>query len=448
MRQFDNSIIENSGEEMHRLMENLYPICRSITGNGVRETLNILNEHTPLKTHEVPTGTQVFDWTVPKEWNIKDAYIKNSKGEKVVDFKKSNIHVLNYSVPLHKKMHLDELKVHLFTLPDYPDWIPYLTSYYKENWGFCLTHKQYEELEDDTYEVVIDSTLEDGYLTYGELYLKGEIEEEVLLSTYICHPSLCNDNLSGTVLLTFLAKYLKDIKLKYSYRFLFIPETIGAIAWLSLNEDKIQKIKHGLVATCVADPGKLTYKKSRDGNAVIDEVVKKVLVDSGDEYEIIDFFPSGSDERQFCSPGINLPVGSLMRTMYGRFPEYHTSADNLNFVGSEYIADTFIKYLKVVYILENNCTYLNLNSKCEPQLGRRGLYRMIGSQKDGRINELAMFWVLNLSDGTNSILDISIHSGMRFEQIKDASDALLDNDLLKAIEGETIEIYVDMIAPE
>jgi len=423
------------GNEMHNLMANLYPICRSITGNGVRKTLEIIKEHMPIEIIEVSSGTQVFDWNVPREWNIKDAYVKNSNGEKIIDFNQSNLHVLNYSIPVNMKMSLEELKEHLYTLPDYTDWIPYLTSYYKDNWGFCLTHKQYEKLGEDTYEVVIDSTLEDGKLTFGEVYLKGKCDEEVLFSCYICHPSLCNDNLSGTVLLTFLSKLLLDIDLKYSYRFLFIPETIGAITWLSLNEDKISNIKHGLVATCVGDPGIPTYKKTRNGDAIIDKAVQKVLLDSGDKYDIVDFFPSGSDERQFSSPGFDLPVGSLMRTMYGRFPEYHTSADNLDFVKSQYLADSLEKYLKTIFILENNTTYLNLNPKCEPQLGKRGLYRMIGSQKTSGIDEIAMFWVLNLSDGTNSLLDISIRSEQTFQQIKDAADALYAHDLLKEVEA-------------
>ena len=425
--------VSNLGREMYELMKKLYPICRSITGDGVRETLNIIKEHIPIEIHEAPTGTKVFDWEVPKEWNIKDAYIKNSKGEKIVDFNKSNLHVLNYSVPIHKKMSLKELKKHLFTLPDYPDWIPYLTSYYKENWGFCLTHRQYEELEEESYEVFLDSTLEDGKLTFGELYIEGKSDDEILFSCYICHPSLCNDNLSGTVLLTFLSKLLLNLDLKYSYRFLFIPETIGAITWLSLNEDKISNIKHGLVATCVGDPGNITYKKTRDGDSIIDKVVQKVLVDSGDEYSIVGFFPFGSDERQYSSPGFNLPVGSLMRTMYGRFPEYHTSADNLDFVKPQYLADSLEKYLKVVFVLENNATYLNLNPKCEPQLGKRGLYRMIGHPKSAGFDESAMLWVLNMSDGKNSLLDISIRSGMGFKNIKEASDALYANQILQLV---------------
>ncbi len=435
MRQlFADLDISKVGQEMYNLTKKLYPICRSITGDGVRKTLKILKEHIPIKIYEVPTGTKVFDWTVPKEWNVKDAYVKNSKGEKIIDFKKSNLHVLNYSIPVHRRIPLEELKKHLFILSDYPDWIPYLTSYYEENWAFCLTHRQYEKLEEDVYEVVIDSTLKDGNLTFGELCIKGSSEDEVLFSSYICHPSLCNDNLSGIVLLTFLAKELLNTDLKYSYRFLFIPETIGAITWLSLNEDKVSKIKHGLVATCVGDTGKSTYKKSRNGDAVIDQVVEKVLIDSGKPYEIIDFFPSGSDERQFCSPGFNLPIGSLMRTPYGCFPEYHSSADNLDFVRPECLADSFGKYIKVIFILENNIICLNLNPKCEPQLGRRGLYKMIGGQKSSDINELVLFWVLNLSDGTNSLLDISIRSGMSFKQIKDAADALLAKGLLRVVE--------------
>lgn len=428
-----DSADKNYDKEMFELMQRLYPICRSITGNGVRETLRIIKEHIPIEIREVPSGTGVFDWTVPKEWNIKDAYIKDAKGEKIVDFRKFNLHVLNYSVAVHQKMPLAQLKKHLFTLPDYPEWIPYLSSYYEENWGFCMSQRQYDKLEDQTYEVVIDSTLQAGHLTFAELFIKGEREEEVLFSCYICHPSLCNDNLSGIVLLTFLIKRLLKNDLKYSYRFLFIPETIGAITWLSLNEDKVSKIKHGLVVTCVGDPGKSTYKKSRDGNAVIDKVVQKVLIDSQDEYKILDFFPSGSDERQFCSPGFNLPVGSLMRTPYNCFPEYHTSADNLSFVSPEYLADSFEKYMKVILILENNVSYLNLNPKCEPQLGKKGLCSMTGGRKRSDPSRLALLWVLNMSDGKNSLLDISYRSGLSFEQIKDAADSLFAAGLLKKV---------------
>lgn len=419
--------------ELHNLIKLLYPICRSITGDGVRKTLSIIKKEIPIKIYNVPSGTKVFDWTVPKEWNIKDAYIKDPNGKKIVDFKKSNLHVVNYSTPIHKKMGLSELKKHLHTLPDKPNWIPYITSYYKRNWGFALSHNQYKKLKNGTYEVFIDSNLKNGDLTFGELYIKGKTKDEVLLSTYICHPSLCNDNLSGVTVLTYLAKYLLKKKLKYSYRFLFIPETIGAIVWLSQNEKNLSNIKHGLVATCLGDSGKSTYKKSRDGNRTIDKAVEKVLSDSGEPYEILDFFPTGSDERQFCSPGFNLPIGSLMRTPYGKFSEYHTSADNLDFISEKYLQNSLEKYIKTISILENNETYLNLNPKGEPQLGKRGLYKMIGSPKERTLNELAMLWVLNLSDGNNSLLDISIKSNIDLKDIKNAANTLNAKKLLKKI---------------
>jgi aminopeptidase-like protein len=428
--------IEIMGKEMYSLMKRLYPLCRSITGDGVRETLKIIREQIPLEIQEVATGTEVFDWIIPQEWNIRDAYVKNSKGERVIDFKESNLHVLSYSVPVTKKMSTEELREHLFTLPDIPDQIPYLTTYYKKNWGFCVTHNQYEQLEDDLYEVVIDSELKDGALSFGELYLKGQTEEEVLLSCYVCHPSMCNDNLSGTVLLTILAKYLKDMNLKYSYRFLFIPETIGAIAWLNLNEDKIQKIKCGLVATCLGDKGQSTYKKSKMGDALIDRIAEKVLFDSGQPYEIIDFFPMGSDERQFCSPGFNLPVGVLMRTPPDRFSEYHTSADNLDFVDPIHLADSIRKYIDIIFVIENNLTYFSKNPRCEPQLSERDSYHLIGGRgMSPRIT--AILWILSFSDGRNSLLDIAIRSKISFVEIKEAADALVQMDLLK--QADTIK---------
>lgn len=416
--------------QMYQLISELYPICRSITGNGFRETLHWISKHIELTKHEVLTGTQVFDWTVPREWNIKDAYIKNSKGEKILDFNKSNLHVVNYSVPIHQKILLEELKKHLFTLPEHPDWIPYRTSYYKESWGFCLSHNQLLELEDEEYEVCIDSSLENGYLTYGEYYLKGDKPDEVLISCHACHPSLCNDNLSGIAISTFLAKYLSQINLSYSYRFLFIPGTIGSITWLSLNESQVHNIKHGLVLTCVGDSGKSTYKKSRRGDAEIDKAVTHVLKHSRQDHDIIDFFPYGYDERQFCSPAFNLPVGCFMRTPHSCYPEYHTSADNLDFVQPQFLADSFSKCLSTLHILENNKKYLNQNPKCEPQLGKRGLYGAIGGQTDTKITELAMLWVLNLSDGDHSLLDIADRAGMSFDFINKAADALLKHDLL------------------
>jgi len=418
---------------MYELMREIFPICRSITGNGVRQTLKKIQSILPIEIHEVPSNTKVFDWTIPKEWNIHDAFVKDPKGEKIIDFNNSNLHVVSYSIPIHKKMSLQELKSHIHTLPKIPDVIPYLTSYYNEDWGFCMTHNDFIKLEEGEYEIMIDSTLENGSLTYGEFLKIGEVEDEFLISCYICHPSMCNDNLSGPVLATILGKYLKEIKTKFSYRFLFIPETIGAITWLSKNEKSIHKIKNGLIATCLGDSGIMTYKKTRNGDNEIDRISKYVLENSKQEFNIIDFLPIGSDERQFCSPAFNLPVGSLMRTMHGKFPEYHTSADNLDFVRAENLEDALIKYSGIIFILENNKKYINLNPKCEPQLGKRGLYRQLGSQKNSEEKELAMFWILNQSDGKNSLLDIAIKSKLDFYLIKQVSDELLEHDLLKIV---------------
>jgi aminopeptidase-like protein len=419
------------GEAMYRLVAELYPICRSITGNGVRETLRLIGQHIPVDVHEVPTGTQAFDWSVPKEWNIKDAYIKGADGSKIADFKRSNLHILNYSIPIHRKVSLAELRQHLFTLPDHPEWVPYRTSYYSPNWGFCLSHDKLNELEDGEYEVYIDASLDDGYLSYGEYFVPGRTTEEVLLSCHICHPSLCNDNLSGIALCTFLAKCLRDCSLRYSYRFLFIPGTIGSIVWLAANESKVQQIKHGMVVACVGDSGNLTYKKTRQGSAPIDHAVEKVLADAGQPFQILDFSPYGYDERQFCSPGFNLPVGSLTRTPHGRYPEYHTSADNLRFVQPEYLGDSFVKYLSVVQVLEGNQRYLNQNPKCEPQLGRRGLYRTFGGTRESKDAELALLWVLNLSDGQHSLLDIAERAKLPFELINRSAGALREVGLLE-----------------
>jgi aminopeptidase-like protein len=424
--------LNDIGYEMYRLITELYPICRSITGNGVRETLQVLKKHISIEVHNVPSGTQVFDWTVPREWNIRDAYVKNSRGERVIDFRKSNLHVLNYSVPINRRMSLAELRPHLFTLPNYPDWVPYRTSYYNENWGFCLSQNKLMELRDEEHEVCIDSSLEPGFLTYGEYFLPGESADEVLFSCHVCHPSLANDNLSGIALALFLAKHLSGIKRRYSYRFLFIPGTIGSITWLSQHEDEALRIKHGLVLASVGAGDKFSYKKSRRGNAEIDQAVLSVLRHSGKPYDIFDFSPYGYDERQFCSPGFNLPVGCLMRTPNGRFPEYHTSADNLDFVQPSILAESFTVTLEIVSLLEGNAIYTNQNPKCEPQLGKRGLYRKIGGVEGG-VNELALLWVLNLSDGLHSLLDIAERSGCAFDIIKRAADTLLDHHLLKPI---------------
>jgi len=430
---------EGMGREMHAFIGEMYPLCRSITGAGFRETLSMVNRHIPIEIHEVPTGTPVFDWTVPKEWNIRDAYVKNMAGERVIDFRKSNLHVVSYSTPVRATLSLTELKEHLFTLPEHPNWIPYRTTYYQETWGFCLSHHELLKMKDDLYEVCLDSSLEPGHLAYGEHYIPGEEENEVLISCHACHPSLCNDNLSSVAMVTFLAKHLSIRPRRYSYRFLFIPGTIGSIAWLCLNEDKVHRIKHGLVAACVGDPGNSTYKKSRPGDAEIDKAVAHVLKHSGQDYEIIDFFPYGYDERQYGSPGFNLPVGCLMRTPHGRYPEYHTSADDLAFVSPASLADSFMKYLAVFHVLENNRVYLNLNPKCEPQLGKRGLYRLMGGDRDTGFDQMSLLWVLNLSDGSHSLLDIADRAGYEFNMINNAAKALREHQLLRAAEESTGE---------
>jgi len=416
------------GRRIYRLIVELYPICRSITGDGYRQTMRLLQSRVPLQIHEVPTGTPLFDWTAPREWNIRDAFVKNARGEKIIDFQDSNLHVVSYSVPVRAVVPLAELKKHLFTMPEHPDWIPYRTSYYREDWGFCLSHRCYEALKEGDYEVVIDSTLGPGSLTYGELYLPGEREDEILISAHSCHPSLANDNLSGIGLAVELARHLSSVPRRYSYRFLFIPGTIGAIGWLCLNESSVPRIKGGLVITGVGDRGAVTYKRSRRGNTGIDRAAALVLQQSGQPYRLLDFHPYGYDERQFCSPGFNLPVGRFSRTPYGEYPEYHTSADDLGFVGPDALGDSFAKIRRILDVMEHDRTYVNQSPKGEPQLGKRGLYSSPGPR------ELALLWVLNLSDGGNRLLDIAERSGVDFSDIKEAADVLLRAGLLAECE--------------
>ncbi|MEP7150457.1 MAG: DUF4910 domain-containing protein [Nitrospira sp.] len=421
----------DSGQTMHDLVAELYPLCRSITGEGVRDTLRLIQKRIPLEMSEVPSGTQVFDWTVPLEWNVSDAYIKNQAGKRVVDFKANNLHLMSYSTPLQARMRLNDLKPHLFSLPDHPEWIPYRTSYYKENWGFCLSHNDLSRLADEEYEVVIDSTLQPGSLTYGESYLPGETSEEILISCHTCHPSLCNDNLSGIAVAVMLAQAMALRKRRYSYRFLFIPGTIGSITWLARNEHVVPRIKHGLVLTGVGDAGGMTYKRSRQGHAEIDRAMVHVLKHSGDTHALIDFFPYGYDERQYCSPGFDLPVGCLMRTPHGEYPEYHSSADNLDFVNADSLARSYVRCVELFDLLECNRIYQNQNPKCEPQLGRRGLYRAIAGQQDKQLKELVLLWVLNLSDGHHTVLDIAERADVSFQRVFAAVEALLKVGLLK-----------------
>jgi len=420
------------GQELYDFAAELYPICRSITGDGIRETLARIQQRIPVRTTEVPSGTQVFDWTVPKEWNIRDAYIKDATGKRILDFQKCNLHVLNYSTPVHATMSLAGLRPHLFTIPEHPDWIPYRTSYYQQKWGFCLAHNELQKLKNSDYEVCIDSTLEDGHLTYAECYLPGRSSDEVLISCHICHPSLANDNLSGVVVATCLATLLSQKDLRYSYRFLFVPGTIGAITWLARNRENVGRIQHGLVLSGIGDAGGFHYKKSRRENSEVDQAMAHVLRNCGEPSEILEFSPYGYDERQYCSPGFNLPVGCLMRSVWGTFPEYHTSADNLEFIQGPRLAGSLRVCSELVEVLENNIKYCSLNPFCEPQLGKRNLYRSTGGESIG--NEInARLWVLNLSDGDHSLLDVADRSGLPFGVIRDAANLLRENGLLSPV---------------
>jgi len=417
-----------AGERMHALAAELFPICRSITGNGVRATLRELGKRIPLELHEVASGTQVLDWTIPEEWNIEDAYIATSEGRRVVDFRASNLHVVGYSEPMRAKMTLAELRPFLHTHPHNPAWIPYRTSYYSRTWGFCLSDHQLSSFGEGPFEVVIDSTLEPGSLTYGELLLAGEKDTEVLLSTHICHPSLANDNLSGIVLLAELAATLADAPRRLSYRFLFIPGTIGSIAWLARNEQLTPRIAAGLVVACVGDAGPITYKRSRRGDALVDRAGAHVVAHA-ENGRIIDFVPWGWDERQFNSPGFDLPVGGLTRSFEGEFPEYHSSADNVELIHAERLEESLRAALAIVDVLEHDRVHVNLLPKGEPQLGKRGLYRGLGGADPGT-QQLALLWVLNQSDGMRSLLEIADRSGIAFTDLADAARDLVEAGLL------------------
>ena len=434
-----------TGDAMHGVIRDLFPICRSITGEGFRESLRRLSSIAPIVQHHVKSGTKVFDWTVPKEWNVRDAWVADSTGRKWIEFSQSSLHVVSYSVPVHSRMRLADLRPHLHTLPDRPDLIPYRTSYYAEDWGFCLSQQTLEQMPDDEYEVVIDSTLEAGHLTYGECVIPGQSNDEILISIHSCHPSLANDNLSGMAVGAFLAAHLASEQHHHTFRFLFIPGTIGSITWLAQNDGRAQRIKHGLVLSCLGDPGHLTYKRSRRGDANVDRAAAHVLRKERDA--LMDFVPYGYDERQYCSPGFNLPVGCLTRTPNGRFPEYHTSADNLDFVRAECLESSLDASLKIIEVLEHNGRYINRNPKCEPQLGRRGLYGNKGGVTPPDL-QMAMLWALNYSDGEHSLLDIAEKSAMDFSLLREAAARLEDAGLLSRVVIQVMPDGIgDQVAP-
>jgi len=422
------------GTEAYELMRRLFPLCRSLTGGGVRTTFDVLGEYVPLERTEIPSGTQVFDWTVPDEWNIRDAYIATPDGTRVVDFRRSTLHVVSYSEPVRTRMTLDALRERLHTLPDQPDVVPYRTSYYNRTWGFCLSDRQLSELEPGEYDVVIDSTLEPGHLTYAELALEGRTDEEVLISTYVCHPSLANDNLSGIAVATMLARELSKRQLRHSYRIVFAPGTIGPLSWLHRNRDLLHRVKHGLTVSCIGDAGGVTYKRSRRSDSEVDRAVELVLRDSGAPHRVVDWEPWGGDERQFNSPGFDLPVGCLMRTPHGEFDGYHTSADGLDRIRPESLGEAVRVCLDVVDVLETNRTCVNLSPYGEPQLGKRGLYRSSGGAVQAPDDERALLWILNLSDGGASLVDVAGRSGLAYPVIVRAAERLEKAGLLAPAE--------------
>lgn len=424
------------------LIRELFPICRSIAGPGLRETLRRIQSSVPITIHEVPTGTQAFDWMVPQEWTLRRATLTDPAGKVIADTDVNNLHVLNYSTPFSGKLSLAELKPHLHSMPDKPQWIPYRTSYYKPTWGICLPHDVAASLPDGECDVKIDTTIADGSLSYGEYFIPGKGDREVLFSTHCCHPSLANDNLSGIAVAVEFAKWLAARHNKLSYRFVFIPGTIGAITWLSRNVETTSRIIGGLVLSCLGDTGRFTYKASRRERWLIDRVVAEVLAERREVHSIRPFVPYGYDERQYCSPGFDLPVGCLMRTPNGEYPEYHTSADDLSLVkesalrGSVELLKDVVKRFEtlsddeqqlmepLMSSMDTARRWLNLNPYCEPQLGKRGLYSTTGGKAVVPEMQMALLWVLNLSDGSISVESIAARSGISLDVINEAADRL------------------------
>ena len=424
----------NSGAAMYALCQRLFPICRSITGNGVRETLAILREHLPLTIHEVPSGTPAFDWQVPREWNIRSAWIADASGRRIVDFADSNLHVMSYSVPVDQVVDLQELQTHLYSLPEFPDRIPYRTSYYDERWGFCLSHRQRESLVAGQYRVHIDSTLTEGSLTYGEYFIPGERDEELLVSTHVCHPSLANDNLSGMAVAIAMAQSIAALprKPRYGVRFIFIPGTIGAITWLAVNTARIAVTAGGVVLSGVGDPGPVTFKQSKRGDGLLDRAFARVV--NKRQGSVRPYLPYGYDERQFCSPGIDIAMGCLMRTPYGEYDAYHSSADNLDLITADALADT-LEVIRLAFTsVLTSPRYLSTSPECEPQLGRRGLYDAIGGNNESKSLQLALLWMLAYADGNFTLDDLEMLSGMPRATLEKAAGLLVDADLLNRVD--------------
>ena len=422
------------GTFMHALAARLFPICRSLTGDGVRQTLNIFKEHLmELAIHEIPSGTRCFDWTVPNEWNIRDAFVLDPTGKKIIDFTKCNLHVLGYSEPVDKEVTLDELQAHLHSLPDLPDAIPYVSSFYNRAWGFCISHNERQKLREGTYRVFIDSTLEPGSLTYAELLLPGNNQEEILISTYVCHPSLANNELSGPVVCLQLAKWLSELpQRRYSYRFLFIPETIGSIAYISRHLEHLQKyVIAGFTITCIGDERAYSYLPSRAGDTLSDRVAQHVLKHRAPDYIRYSFLDRGSDERQYCAPGVDLPIASLMRSKYGVYPEYHTSLDDLNLVTPKGLQGGYEVLRDCVTAIEIDRRY-QVTVLCEPQMGKRGLYSPLMTRGVERAVQTRMD-ILTYCDGKHSLLDIADLLGTPVAEIFTFVEELIKHDLLRPV---------------
>ena len=424
----------DNGKDIYNLCERLWPITRSITGNGVRETLAIIQKEVPdLTIHEVPTGTRCFDWEIPREWNIKDAYIVDPNGKKIVDFQDSNLHVVSYSTPVNLTISLSELQQHLYSIPEQPNAIPYVTSYYQERWGFCLTENQRKTLKEGDYQVYIDSELSDGSLTYGELIIPGKSEKEVFLSTYVCHPSMANNELSGPTVTTYLAKWIQCEPREYSYRIVFIPETIGSICYLSKNLDVMKKnIIAGYNISCVGDDNAYSYLPSRDGKTIADEVALYVLNQVHPDFVQYSYLDRGSDERQYCSPGIDLPIASVMRTKYGAYKEYHTSLDDLDYVSAEGLFGAYDIFSRCIEHIEDNRIY-KTTTLCEPQMSRRNLRSTLGAQTALPANTMLMSHILVYADGKCNVLSMANKFGVSLANLLEIVDILVKEGLLEEV---------------
>jgi len=425
---------KESLKQIEEYFDRLWPILRSITGEGVRQSHDILSELIPLERFEIPTGTKVYDWEIPKEWSVSEAFVIRPDGKKILDIKENNLHLLNYSMPFSGTVSLEELNEHLYSLPDLPDAIPYVTSYYKERWGFCISENERKNLPAGDYKVVINSKLFAGSLSIGEAFLPGETDEEVLLSSYSCHPSMANNELSGPLVLAFLYQRLAQVKnRRLSYRFVLLPETIGAIAYLKMRGEHLkEKLIAGYVITCIGDAGNFSYKRSRQFDSLADKAALHVLAGLDKKANVVKFSPLGSDERQYCSPAFNLPVGSLMRTMYGKYPEYHSSLDNKDFISFAALQESIDVYFKIMMALDKNQKYINLYPHGEPRLDKRGLYETVGHSSVPELSSKVL-WLLNYSDGKHDLFDIAELSGYSVAELHEIALICLKAKLIERI---------------